>query len=249
KPTSNGLRSAGDEPPRNPITGIAGSCARTASGQAAAAMPRSAMKFAPSHAKLPVEDTAGQSRLDREVGIESLADLHHLLTGETAAGGELGDRFEVMVLPTRQAPAQHASRDAADALEAVHHVARDEDDAAGTHLGGLIADGHLIESLDDEQNLFLFEMDMVGRAFAGLVPRQDDRGGAAGSLGREEHIYVEAERLDRQRLFGRNDGGLQWGSRVHGFCLLLFTTFRLLVTTASRALIARLGEDALDFLE
>src|SRR5215813_11804195 len=97
-------------------------------------MPRSAMKFAPSHAKLPVEDTAGQSRLDREVGIESLADLHHLLTGETAAGGELGDRFEVMVLPTRQAPAQHASRDAADALEAVHHVARDEDDAAGTPL-------------------------------------------------------------------------------------------------------------------
>src|SRR5262245_31235666 len=80
-----------------------------------------------------------------------------------------------MVLPTRQAPAQHASRVAADVLEAVHDIARDEDDAAGTDLGGLIADGHLIEALDDEQNLFLFEMDMVGRAFAGLVPRQDDR--------------------------------------------------------------------------
>src|SRR5262245_49097780 len=130
-----------------------------------------------------------------------------------------------MVLPTRQAPAQHASRDAADVLEAVHDVARDEDDAAGTGLGGLIADGHLIEALYDEQNLFLFEMDMVGRAFAGLVPRHDDRGGAAGGLGREEHIHVEAERLDRQRLFGRNDGGLQWGSRVHGCCLQFFTTF------------------------
>ena len=75
---------------------------------------------------------AGHSGPDREVGIERLADLHHLLAGETAAGGKLGDRFEVMVLPTRQAPAQHASRDAADVLEAVHDVARDEDDAAGT---------------------------------------------------------------------------------------------------------------------
>src|SRR5262245_40890067 len=60
-------------------------------------------------------------------------------------------------------------------------------------------------------------MDMVGRAFAGLVPRHDDRGDAAGGLGGEEHSHVEAERLDRQRLFGRNDSGLQWGSRVHGY--------------------------------
>jgi hypothetical protein len=52
-----------------------------------------------------------------------------------------------LVLPTRQAPAQHASRDAADVLEAVHDVARDEDDAAGTRLGGLIADGYLIVAL------------------------------------------------------------------------------------------------------
>src|SRR5262249_54275393 len=116
---------------------------------------------------------------------------------ETAAGGKLGDRFEVMVLPTRQAPAQHASHGAADVLEAVHHVARDEDDAAGTYLGGLIADGHLIEALDDEQNLFLSEMDMLGRASGRLVPRHDDRRGAAGGLGGEEHIHVEAERLDR----------------------------------------------------
>src|SRR5262249_59406698 len=100
-----------------------------------------------------------------------------------------------------------------------------EDDAAGTGLGGLIADGHLIEALDDEQNLFLFEMDMVWRAFARLVPRHDDRGGAAGGLGGEEHIHVEAERLDRQRLFGRNNGRLQWSSGVHGCCLRFFTTF------------------------
>ena len=52
-----------------------------------------------------------------------------------------------MVLPTRQAPAQYASRDAADVLEAVPDVARDEDDAAGTGLGGLIADGPLIEDI------------------------------------------------------------------------------------------------------
>src|SRR5262249_22579123 len=153
---------------------------------------------------------------DREVGIERLADLYHLLAGETAADRKLRDRFEVTVLPTRQAPAQHTSRDAADVLKAMHDVARDEDDAAGTGLDGLTADGHLIQTLDDEQNLFLFEMDMGGRAFAGLVPRHDDRDRAAGGFGREEHIHVEAERLDRQGLLGRDDGGLQWGSLVQG---------------------------------
>ena len=142
------------------------------------------------------------------MGIKRLADFYHFLAREPAGGSKLGDRFEVMVLPTRQAPAQHASRDAADVLEAVHNIARDEDDTAGTRLGALIADGDLIEALDDEQNLFLFEMDVVGRAFAGFVPRHDDRGGAAGGLGSEQHILVEAERLDRLRLFGPNDGGL-----------------------------------------
>src|SRR5262245_3919465 len=141
--------------------------------------------------------SAGYSGPDREAGIERPADLHHLLAVESATGGELGDRFEVMILPARQAPSQHASRDAADVLEAVHDIARDEDDAGGAGLGGLIADGHLIEALNNEQNLLLFEMDMVGRAFAGLVPRHDDRGGAAGGLGGEEHIHVEAKRLDR----------------------------------------------------
>src|SRR6516225_11316935 len=107
---------------------------------------------------------ARHSMLYREVGIEPLADFHHILAGEISAGGELRDRFEVMVLPTRQAPAQHSSREVADVLEAVDDVARDVDDAARTGRGGLIADGHLIEALDDEQKLFLLEMDMVGRA-------------------------------------------------------------------------------------
>src|SRR5262249_53799691 len=87
---------------------------------------------------------------DREVGIERLADLYHLLVGETAAGCKFRDSFEVTVLPTRQAPAQHTSRDAADVLKAMHDVARDEDDAAGTDLRSLIADGHLKENSDVE---------------------------------------------------------------------------------------------------
>src|SRR5215471_4895612 len=99
---------------------------------------------------LRCREARGISRLDREVGIERLANFHHLLAGEISAGGELGDRFEVMVLPTRQAPAQHSSRDVADVLEAVDDVARDEDDAARTGRGGLVADGHLVEALDDE---------------------------------------------------------------------------------------------------
>jgi hypothetical protein len=31
-----------------------------------------------------------------------------MIAGETASGGKLGDHHEVMVLPTRQAPAQQA---------------------------------------------------------------------------------------------------------------------------------------------
>jgi hypothetical protein len=41
-----------------------------------------------------------------EVRVERLADLHHLLAGEAAAGGEVGDRFEVAVLSARQAPVE-----------------------------------------------------------------------------------------------------------------------------------------------
>jgi hypothetical protein len=38
----------------------------------------------------------------------------------------------------------------------------------GARFGCLIADGHLIDALDDEQDLFLFEMDMVGEPSPGL---------------------------------------------------------------------------------
>src|SRR5215470_13232228 len=53
--------------------------------------------------------------------MSDLADLYHLLAGETAVGRKLRDSFEVTVLPTRQAPAQHASRDEADALGQTGH--------------------------------------------------------------------------------------------------------------------------------
>src|SRR5215831_16764431 len=59
---------------------------------------------------------------------------------DRCAGRKLRDSFEVTVLPTRQAPAQHASRDAADVLKAMHDPARDEDDAAGSGLDSLIGD-------------------------------------------------------------------------------------------------------------
>src|SRR5262249_62001305 len=68
----------------------------------------------------------------REVRVEPLADLHHALAGEPVARCELRDRFEVVVLSTRQAPVEHARRRVADVLEAVHHVAWDEDDRPGT---------------------------------------------------------------------------------------------------------------------
>jgi len=42
----------------------------------------------------------------REVRVELLAYLHRFLTAEAVAGSELGDRFEVMVLSTRQAPVE-----------------------------------------------------------------------------------------------------------------------------------------------
>ena len=98
----------------------------------------------------------------------------------------------------------------ADVLEAVHDVARDEDDGAGADRRGLVTDGQLIDALDDEEHFFLVEMDVVGWAFTGFVPSHDDRDGAAGGLGGEEYFHVEAEGLDRHRLFGLDDGGLQW---------------------------------------
>src|SRR5882724_1729222 len=63
---------------------------------------------------------------------------------------------------------------------------------------------------DHMSPFLLLEMDVVGRAFTGFVARHDDRDGATGGLGGEEYVHVEAEGLDRQRLVGLDDGGLQW---------------------------------------
>jgi len=98
----------------------------------------------------------------------------------------------------------------------VHHVARDEDDGTGAGRRGLITDGQFISALEDEEDLFLAEMDVVGRAFAGFVSPHEDRNGAVGGLGREEDSQVEAEGLERQCLFGLDDGSLQRSaSSVH----------------------------------
>ena len=146
----------------------------------------------------------------KEVRVELLVYLHHLLAGEAAVSGEFGDRFEVVILSTREAPVEHAPCRVADVLEAMHHVARDEDDGAGADRRGLVTDGHLIGALDDEKYFFLVEMDVVGRAFTGFEPPHEDRDSAAGGLGGKEYFHVEAERLDRQCLFGLDDDGLQW---------------------------------------
>src|ERR1700757_1440806 len=80
-------------------------------------------------------------------------------------------------------------------------------DSAGADGRGLITDRQLIGALDDEEHFLLAEMDVVGWAFARLVPGQDDRDGTAGGLGGEENLHVDSERLDRQRPFARDDHG------------------------------------------
>ena len=87
--------------------------------------------------------------------------LHHFFGGEVAAGGEVGDRFEVVILSTRQAPVEHAPCRVADVLEAVHDVARDEDDGAGAGRRGLVTDGQFKGAFDDEEYFFLVEMDVI----------------------------------------------------------------------------------------
>src|SRR5260370_4443683 len=111
----------------------------------------------------------------REVRVELLADLHHLLAGEATAGSEFGDHFEVVVLSARQAPVEHARRGVADILEAVHYVARDEDEGAGAGRRGLVTDGQLIVALDDEEPFFMAGSDVVRRALTRLGPRHYDR--------------------------------------------------------------------------
>src|SRR6185295_6557361 len=102
----------------------------------------------------------------------------------------------------------HACCRVPDVLETVHHIARDEDNGAGSGRRGLIADGQLISTLHDEEHFFLAEMNVVGRTFTRFVAPHDDREGAAGGFGGEEYLHVEAEWLDRERLFGLDDGGL-----------------------------------------
>src|SRR5262249_57689682 len=97
-----------------------------------------------------------------------------------------------------------------EVLEAVDGVAGDEHDGTGTGRRGPAIDGQLIGSFEDEEHFLLVEMDVVGRAFAGFVRSHENRDGAARGLGGEEYFHVEAEGLDPQRLFGPDDGGLQW---------------------------------------
>ena len=145
----------------------------------------------------------------REVRVELLVYLHHLL-GEVTAGSEFGDRFEVVVLSTRQGPVEHAPCRVADILEPMHRVARDEDNGAGAGRRGLATDGHLIGALDDEEHFFLIEMDVVAGAFTGFEPRHEDRDGAICGLAGKEYFHVEAEGLglDRRHVFGLYYGGL-----------------------------------------
>ena len=147
---------------------------------------------------------------DHEVRVELLVYRRHFFAREVVPGGELCHRFEVVVLPPRQAPVEHAGRRLTYILESVYHAARDEDDRPGSRGGGLVTDGQLIGALDDEEHLFLTEMDVVGRTFAGLVPPHEDRDGTAGGLRGEEHFEVEAEGFEGRCIFWFDDTGLQW---------------------------------------
>src|SRR5262245_29647310 len=106
----------------------------------------------------------GSSLRVKKLCVEPFVYLHHLLVGEAAVCCKFGDRFEVMILSTRQAPVEHARRRVTDILETMHRVARDEDDSTGTGRCGMATDDHLIGALDYEKHFFLAEMDVVGRA-------------------------------------------------------------------------------------
>src|SRR5258708_14251817 len=106
----------------------------------------------------------------REVRVELPADLQGLLAGEAAVRRKLGDRLEVMVLSARQAPVEHARLCVADILEAVHRIARDEDDRAGAGGRRPDADRQLIRAPDDEEHLGLAEMYVVRGPPARLLP-------------------------------------------------------------------------------
>ena len=76
-----------------------------------------------------------------------------------------------MVLSGRQAPIEHAPSRVADVLEAVNDVTRDEDDGAGADGFGPVADAQLVNAVDNVEDFFLTEMDVVGWTFTRLVPR------------------------------------------------------------------------------
>ena len=91
----------------------------------------------------------------KELRVELFVYLRHFFAGEAAVGGEVGDRFEVVVLSARQGPVEHARCRVADVFEAVHHVARDEDDGAGASRRGLATDGQFKGTFDDKEYFFL----------------------------------------------------------------------------------------------
>src|SRR5580765_2908064 len=151
-------------------------------------------RVAPGSAMGAVSAASSVSR--KELRVELLVYLHHLLTGEATVGSEVGDRFEVLIVSTRKTHVEHAPRRVADVLETVHHVAWDKDDGAGPSRRGLATDGHLIGAFEDEEYFLLVEMDVVTRAFTGFQPSHEDRGSAAGGFGGKEYFQVEAEGLD-----------------------------------------------------
>jgi len=151
-------------------------------------------RVAPGSAMGAVSAASSVSR--KELRVELLVYLHHLLAGEAAVGSEVGDRFEVVVLSTRKTHVEHASRRVADVLETVHHVAWDKDDGAGPSRRGLATDSQFNGALDDEEHFFPIKMDMVARAFTGFYVPHEDRDSAAGGFGGKEYFQVEAEGLD-----------------------------------------------------
>jgi hypothetical protein len=70
-------------------------------------------------------------------------------------------------------------------LERCTTFARDEDDGAGAGRRGLVTDGELPGTLEDEEHFVLVEMDVVWREVAGFEVPEDERDGAAGGLGGE----------------------------------------------------------------
>src|SRR5262245_58996335 len=102
----------------------------------------------------------------RGVGVVLLADLQHPLAHEPPVSSKQRNGPEVLALPARHSPVQHARPCAADVLEAVHGVARQENQTAGPDGRRLPIDRDLIRPLDDEKHLILTEVHVVWWTFA-----------------------------------------------------------------------------------